>query len=136
MSVKLHYFSSENSISVHVNRFNKIMARGSSHLCYFNVSLYHGQRRLSTSGRFQLHEWESVSFPNRYIRFPLGDLGLTEVILKLKVKRWRTFLRDVKLCEIVFSSDSVGRPGEHWQRIVGEPDNTIIMWHQVKRGAH
>ena len=74
MSIKLHYFSADNSIRVHVNRFNKIMAQCSSHLCYFTVGLYHGQRKLSISDRFQLHERESVSYPNRYIKFPLEDL--------------------------------------------------------------
>ena len=135
MSIKLHYFSADNSIRVHVNRFNKIMAQCSSHLCYFTVGLYHGQRKLSTSDRFQLHEKESVSYPNRYIRFPLEDLSIADVILKLKVKRWSTFLWDVKLCEIVFSADSRGRPGEHWKRILEEPDTTIQLWHEGKRGG-
>ena len=83
--------------------------------------------------RFQLHEKESVSYPNRYIRFPLEDLSIADVILKLKVKRWSTFLWDVKLCEIVFSADSRGRPGEHWKRILEEPDTTIQLWHEGKR---
>ena len=136
MSVKLHYFSSDNSISVHVNRFNKIMAQGSSHLCYFTVGLYHGQRKLSTSDKFQLHEKESFSYPNRYIRFPLEDLSITDVILKLKVKRCSTFLWDVKLCEIVFSADSEGRPGDHWKRILREPDTTIQLLHAGKNWGH
>ena len=62
------------------------------------------RQKLSTSDRFQLHDTESVSYPNRYIRFPLEDLGITDVILKLKVKRDRR-IKDLKLCEIVFSAD-------------------------------
>ena len=102
------------------------MAQCSSHLCYFTVGLYHGQRKLSISNRFQLHEKEFVSYPNRYIRFPLEDLGITDVTLKLKIKRYRR-IKDVKLCEIVFSVDSEGRPGEHWKRILSEPDTTIQL---------
>ena len=131
MSIKLHYISSDNSISVHMNRFNKVMAQCSSHLCYFTVGLYHGQKKTLHLRQFPGSR-EGVRVLS-YIRFPLEDLGIADVILKLKVKRWSTFLLDVKLCEIVFSPDSKGRPGHHWKRILRKPDTTIQLWEAMER---
>ena len=134
LSIKLHHFSLDNSISVGVNRFHKIMSYRNSHLCYFKVSLYQGHRKLSTSNRFQLHEKESVSRCSRVTRFPLGDLTPAEVSLVLKVKRWTTFLRkDAAVCQIVFSQGSGGRQGEHWRSLLNQPDTTVTMWHEGKR---
>ena len=133
LSIKLHHFSLDNSISVGVNRFHKIMADRNSNLCYFKVSLYQGHRKLSTSSRFQLHEKESVSRGNRVTRFPLGDLTPTQVCFVLKVKRWTTFLRkDASVCQIMFSEGSGGRQGEHWRSLLKQPDTTVTMWHEGK----
>ena len=112
LSIQLHHFSLDNSVSVGVNRYHKILADHNSKLWYFKVSLYHGHRKISSSNSFQLHEKESVSRNSRATRFSLGDLAPAQVSLVLKVKRWTTFLRkDVAVCEIVFSSGSRGRPG-------------------------
>ena len=133
LSIQLHHFSLDNSISVGVNRYHKILADHNSKLWYFKVSLYHGHRKISSSNSFQLHEKESVSRSSRATRFSLGDLGPSQVSLVLKVKRWTTFLRkDVAVCEIVFSAGSGGRPGEHWRSLLGQPDTTVTLWHEGK----
>ena len=130
LSIQLQHFSLDNSVSVGVNRYHKIMADHNTNPCYFKVSLYHGHRKLSTSNSFQLHEHESVSLCSRGARFPLNHLSLDQVTVILKVKRWTTFLRnDVPVCEIVFSTDSKGRPGEHWRSLMRQPDTTVTLWH-------